>query len=115
MANALRYTFQMIGEDSSAMTFDNVDAANDILDLSGWDFTGLSPVYTLEDSGTTLVLTIDFGTDLDAQDAFHNNVKDTWDTASVNEGEEYLPRILMNHGTTGNKILKDENNEEKEK
>ena len=55
MANALRYTFQMIGEDSSAMTFDNVDAANDILDLSGWDFTGLSPVYTLEDSGTTLV------------------------------------------------------------
>jgi hypothetical protein len=115
MANALRYTFQMEGEDSSAMTFDNVDAANDILDLSGWDFTGLSPVYTLEDSGTTLVLTIDFGTDVDAQDAFHNNVKDTWPTASVNPGEEYLPRILMNAGTTGNKILKDENGTEKEK
>ena len=115
MANALRYTYQIIGADSSAITFDDVDAAKGMMDFSEWDFTGLSPVYTLEDSGTTLVLTIDFGTDLDAQDAFHNNVKDTWPTASVNPGEEYLPRILMNAGTTGNKILKDENGTEKEK
>jgi len=83
MANSLRYTFQVIGADSSVITFDDIDAAKDIMDLGDWDFTGLSPVYSLEDSDTTMVITIPFADSEDgrtAQDAFHNNVKDTWDT-----------------------------------
>jgi len=83
MANSLRYTFQVIGADSSVITFDDIDAAKDIMDHGDWDFTGLSPVYSLEDSDTTMVITIPFADSEDgrtAQDAFHNNVKDTWDT-----------------------------------
>ena len=110
MANALRYTYQIIGADSSAITFDDVDAAKGMMDFSEWDFTGLSPVYTLEDSDTTLVVTIDFGTDLSAQDAFHNNVKDTWATSGSQDGST-ISELL----TPSNKVLKDENGEEKEK
>ena len=83
MANSLRYTFQVIGADSSVITFDDIDAAKDIMDHGDWDFSGLSPVYSLEDSDTTMVITIPFADSEDgrtAQDAFHNNVKDTWDT-----------------------------------
>jgi len=110
MANALRYTYQIIGADSSAITFDDVDAAKGMMDFSEWDFTGLSPVYTLEDSDTTLVVTIDFGTDLSAMDAFHNNVKDTWATSGSQDGST-ISELL----TPSNKVLKDENGQEKEK
>ena len=79
MANILRYTFQVPGEDSSPITFDDVADAQSIVDHGGWDFTGLSPVYSLEDTKTTLVITITFPDSpagRTAQDAFHNNVKD---------------------------------------
>ena len=89
MANTLRYTYQLVGAtwngsemENGPITFDDVDSAKGMLDFSECDFTGLSPVYSLEDSDTTLVVTIPFA-DSDAgrtaQDAFHNNVKDTWD------------------------------------
>ena len=107
MANVLRYTYQIIGADSSAITFDDVDAAKGMMDFSEWDFTGLSPVYSLEDSDTTLVVTIDFGTGLEAMDAFHNNVKDgTWSTGVNSPYFDF---------TAGGKIFKDENGTEKEK
>ena len=88
MANTLRYTYQLVGAtwngsemEHAPITFDDVDSAKGMLDFSECDFTGLSPVYSLEDSDTTLVVTIPFA-DSDAgrtaQDAFHNNVKDTW-------------------------------------
>ena len=79
MANILRYTFQVPGEDSSPITFDDVADAQSIVDYGGWDFTGLSPVYSLEDTNTTFVITITFPNTAEgrtAQDAFHNNVKD---------------------------------------
>ena len=89
MANKLRYTYQVVGADSSAITFDDVDAAKVIVDFSECDFTGLSPVYSLEDSDTTLVLTIPFADTADgrtAQDAFHNNMKDTWSLTATQDG-----------------------------
>ena len=96
MANSLRYTFQVIGADSSVITFDDIDAAKDIMDHGDWDFTGLSPVYSLEDSDTTMVITIPFADSEDgrtAQDAFHNNVKDTWDTQVKSPYYEYRDQI----------------------
>jgi len=89
MANSLRYTYQIIGVDSSAITFDDVDAAKGMMDFSELDFTGLSPVYSLEDTDTTLVVTIPFANTADgrtAQDAFHNNMKDTWTTTGSIDG-----------------------------
>lgn len=83
MANSLRYTFQVLGADSSPITFTDVDEAKSLIDQGDWDFTGLSPVYSLEESDTTMVITIPFADSeagRTAQDAFHNNVKDTWDT-----------------------------------
>jgi len=82
MANTLKYTFQCIGEDSTAITFDNLDAAKDLVDFGNWTLPDSGVAYSLEDSDVTLVITITFA-DSDAgrtaQDAFHNNVKDTWD------------------------------------
>ena len=83
MANSLRYTFQVLGADSSPITFSDVDEAKSLIDQGDWDFTGLSPVYSLEESDTTMVITIPFADSeagRTAQNAFHNNVKDTWDT-----------------------------------
>jgi len=81
MANALRYTYQIIGEDSSAITFDNLDAAKDLVDFGNWTLPDSGVAWSLEDSDVTLVITITFA-DSDAgrtaQNAFHNNVKDTW-------------------------------------
>ena len=82
MANTLRYTFQVLGADSSAITFEDLDAAKDLVDLGTWTLPDSGVVYSLEDSDTTLVITITFADTTDgrtAQDAFHNNVKDTWD------------------------------------
>ena len=82
MANALRYTYQIIGEDSSAITFDNLDAAKDLVDFGNWTLPDSGVAWSLEDSDVTLVITITFA-DSDAgrtaQDAFHNNVMDTWE------------------------------------
>ena len=89
MANSLRYTFQVIGADSSVITFSDVDDAKSIMDHGDWDFTGLSPVYSLEDSDTMLVITIPFADSTagrTAQDAFHNNMKDTWSLTATQDG-----------------------------
>ena len=91
MANSLRYTFQVIGADSSVITFSDVDDAKSIMDHGDWDFTGLSPVYSLEDSDTMLVITIPFADSTagrTAQDAFHNNMKDTWSVTATLTGEK---------------------------
>ena len=96
MANSLRYTFQVIGADSAVITFDDIDAAKDIMDHGDWDFTGVSEVYSLEDSDTTMVITIPFADSADgrtAQDVFHNNVKDTWDTQVNSPYYEYLDGV----------------------
>tara|TARA_R110002153_G_scaffold39405_3_gene113491 strand:+ start:195 stop:560 length:366 start_codon:yes stop_codon:yes gene_type:complete len=96
MANTLRYTYQLVGAtwngsemENGPITFDDVDSAKGMLDFSECDFTGLSPVYSLEDSDTTLVVTIPFA-DSDAgrtaQDAFHNNMKDTWTVTGSTDG-----------------------------
>ena len=96
MANTLRYTYQLVGAtwngsemEHAPITFDDVDSAKGMMDFSECDFTGLSPVYSLEDSDTTLVVTIPFA-DSDAgrtaQDAFHNNMKDTWTVTGSTDG-----------------------------
>ena len=81
MANTLKYTFRIIGEDSTAITFDDLDAAKDLVDFGNWTIPDSGVAWSLEDSDVTLVITITFA-DSDAgrtaQDAFHNNVKDTW-------------------------------------
>ena len=82
MANKLRYTFRIIGEDSSAITFEDLDAAKDTIEFGNWTLPDSGVAWSLEDSDTTLVITITFADSDDgrtAQDAFHNNVKDTWD------------------------------------
>ena len=102
MANVLRYTYQIIGADSSAITFDDVDAAKGMMDFSEWDLTGLSPVYSLEDTDTTLVVTIPFANTADgrtAQDAFHNNTKDTWTTTGSQDGST-LSEVNYGAGNT---------------
>ena len=98
MANVLRYTYQVVGilwngsdgyDDPAPITFDDVDSAKGMMDFSECDFTGLSPVYSLEDSDTTLVVTIPFANTADgrtAQDAFHNNMKDTWTVIGSADG-----------------------------
>ena len=89
MANTLRYTFKVVGTDSTAITFNDIDHAKDLIDFSEIDFTGLSPVYSLEDSDTMLVITIPFADSTagrTAQDAFHNNMKDTWTLTATEDG-----------------------------
>lgn len=104
MANVLRYTYQVVGilwngsdgyDDPAPITFDDVDSAKGMMDFSECDFTGLSPVYSLEDSDKTLVVTIPFADTADgrtAQDAFHNNMKDTW-TVTGSE-DSFSPQTL---------------------
>ena len=81
MANILKYTFQVLGADSSAITFDDLTAAKDLVDFGNWTLPDSGVAWSLEDSDVTLVCTITFADSDDgrtAQDAFHNNVKDTW-------------------------------------
>jgi len=80
MANYLKYKYRARGADSSLTTFTDVNNAKSILDFSNWDFTGLTPEWTLEDTNTSLVVKIPF-TDAQAHvemKTFHNNVKDNW-------------------------------------
>ena len=97
MANTLKYTFRIIGEDSSAITFDDLDAAKDLVDFGGWTLPDSGVAWSLEDSDVTLVITITFA-DSDAgrtaQDAFHNNMKDTWTVTGSIDGST-LTEILQ--------------------
>ena len=75
MANYLKFTYQHIGNDSSTTTFTDVDDAKSKFSFADWDFTGRTPQYTLEDSNTTLAVTISF-TDAESHvemKAFHNS------------------------------------------
>ena len=47
MANTLRYTFQVLGADSSAITFEDLDAAKDLVDLGTWTLPDSGVVYSL--------------------------------------------------------------------
>ena len=91
MANTLKYTFRIIGEDSTAITFDDLDAAKDLVDFGNWTLPDSGVAWSLEDSDVTLVITITFADTTDgrtAQDAFHNNMKDTWSVTATLTGEK---------------------------
>ena len=80
MANYLRYTYKVVNEDSSYVTFSDVNEAKTLISFDEVDFTGLSPEYTLEDSNRMLCLKVPF-TDAQAHTdmkTFHNNMKDNW-------------------------------------
>ena len=80
MTNYLRYTYQALDTDSALVVFDDVDEAKTIIDFDEFDFTGLSPEWTLENDDKTLVLKVPF-TDAQAHvemKTFHENVKDSW-------------------------------------
>jgi hypothetical protein len=83
MANYLRYTYQVYGTDSALVVFDDVNDAKSIIDFDEFDFTGLSPEWTLENDDKTLVLKVPF---MDAQahiemKTFHENVRSSWAAA----------------------------------
>ena len=83
MANYLRYTYQVLDTDSAIVTFDDVDEAKTLINFDEFDFTGLSPEWTLENSDRTLVLKVPF-TDAQAHvemKAFHENVRSSWAAA----------------------------------
>ena len=60
MANYLRYTYQVLGTDSALVVFEDVNDAKTIIDFDEFDFTGLSPEWTLENDDRTLVLKVPF-------------------------------------------------------
>ena len=96
MANILKYTFQTILHDSSVETHNDVDAAKDTIDFGSWTLPDSGVAWSLEDSDLTLAMTITFADNDDgrtAQDAFHNNVKDTWDTQVNSPYYEYRDAI----------------------
>ena len=80
MANYLRYTYQVLDTDSAIVTFDDVDEAKTLINFDEFDFTGLSPEWTLENDDKTLVLKVPF-TDAQAHvemKTFHENVRSSW-------------------------------------
>ena len=80
MANYLRYTYQLMHADSSLLVFDDVDDAKEVIDFGEYDFTGLSPEWTLENDRKMLVLKVPF-TDAQAHvemKTFHENVRSSW-------------------------------------
>lgn len=80
MANYLRYTYQVYGTDSALVVFEDVNDAKSIIDFDEFDFTGLSPEWTLENDDKTLVLKVPF-TDAQAHvemKTFHENVRSSW-------------------------------------
>jgi len=97
MANYLRYTYQALDTDSALVVFDDVDEAKTIIDFDEFDFTGLSPEWTLENDDKTLVLKVPF-TDAQAHvemKAFHENVKDSW-AAQLAEGYSEIAHSVDN-------------------
>jgi len=90
MANYLRYTYQLMHADSSLLVFDDVDDAKEVIDFGEYDFTGLSPEWTLENDRKMLVLKVPF-TDAQAHvemKAFHANLtSDTWNAKLADVGD----------------------------
>jgi hypothetical protein len=87
MANTLRYTYQILASDSAVVTHSDIDAAKETIDFGSWTLPDSGVAWSLEDSDATIVCTITFADTDDgrtAQDAFHNNVKDTWDSPTPN-------------------------------
>ena len=102
MANYLRYTYQALDDDSALVVFDDVDEAKTIIDFDEFDFTGLSPEWTLENDDKTLVLKVPF-TDAQAHvemKAFHENVKDSW-AAQLAEGYSEIVHSVDNKYVVG--------------
>ena len=72
----------LCGGSGSRLNLDkNRNLPKQFIDFGGWTFPDSGVAWSLADSNKTLVVTITFA-DGDAgrtaQDAFHNNVKDTW-------------------------------------
>ena len=92
MANYLKFRYQArTTSDSELVSFTSVDNAKSILDFSSWDFTGVTPEWTLEDTNTTLAVKIPF-TDEQAHSemkTFHENVKDTWHNVTTTTDYRY--------------------------
>jgi hypothetical protein len=102
MANYLRYTYQVFGTDSALVVFEDVNDAKTIIDFDEFDFTGLSPEWTLENDDKTLVLKVPF-TDAQAHvemKAFHENVKDSW-AAQLAEGYSEIVHSVDNKYVVG--------------
>ena len=107
MANYLRYTYQVYGTDSALVVFDDVNDAKSIIDFDEFDFTGLSPEWTLENDDKTLVLKVPF-TDAQAHvemKAFHENVKDSW-AAQLAEGYSEIVHSVDNKYVVGDVLAK---------
>ena len=102
MANYLRYTYQVLDTDSALVVFDDVDDAKTIIDFDEFDFTGLSPEWTLENDDKTLVLKVPF-TDAQAHvemKAFHTNVRSSWAVAMA-EGYSEIVNSVDNKYVVG--------------
>ena len=102
MANYLRYTYQALDDDSALVVFDDVDEAKTIIDFDEFDFTGLSPEWTLENDDKTLVLKVPF-TDAQAHvemKTFHENVRSSW-AAPMAEGYSEIVHSVDNKYVVG--------------
>ena len=107
MANYLRYTYQVFGTDSALVVFEDVNDAKTIIDFDEFDFSGLSPEWTLENDDKTLVLKVPF-TDAQAHvemKAFHENVKDSW-AAQLAEGYSEIVHSVDNEYVVGDVLAK---------
>ena len=80
----------MTDANNHTTVFSSLDNAKDSIDFTSWDFTGLTPEWTLENSNKRLCLKIPFS-DAEVNDgtmlAFHNKVADG----------TYEPTITINH------------------
>ena len=102
MANYLRYTYQVFGTDSALVVFEDVNDAKTIIDFDEFDFSGLSPEWTLENDDKTLVLKVPF-TDAQAHvemKTFHENVRSSW-TAPIAVGYAEIVHSVDNKYVVG--------------
>ena len=80
MSNAYRHKryIRVIGEDSSAVTFTDVDNATTLIGFkSAFGTSSPTTTYALEDSGQTLVATFEFDSEAD-QTTFKSAVDAEW-------------------------------------
>ena len=80
MANAYRHKryIRVIGEDSSAVTFTDVDNARTLIGFKpAFGTSSPATTYGLEDAGQTLVATFEFDSEVD-QTAFKSAVDAEW-------------------------------------
>tara|TARA_R110000851_G_scaffold332327_1_gene508119 strand:- start:65 stop:448 length:384 start_codon:yes stop_codon:yes gene_type:complete len=114
MANYLKYSFSIQGasaadiasgeaadkprawmENPTLTVFSSVDNAKSLINMANWDFTGLTPEWTLENSNKRLCVKIPF-TDAEASGdemlAFHNSVSSGDFEATITISHNHLVR-----------------------